>query len=72
MKVSKASVEYRPATGKKECGNCAMFHPSEHDQTGTCDLVGGLIYEDDVCDKWVRRDDTLGSANNPSKRENTQ
>lgn len=58
-KVSKISVNYRPASGKHECGNCAMFKPgssvTEGEHTGTCDLVVGLIYADDVCDKWVKK-----------------
>ena len=46
-KVSKASVNYRKATGSRHCGNCAMFH------SGSCDLVEGVIDADDVCKKWI-------------------
>jgi len=51
-KVSKDSVNYRPATNNKRCGNCAMstFHGTfTH---GSCTLVEGLIRRDDTCDKW--------------------
>ena len=46
MVLSKDSVNYRPATGSRHCGNCVMFHD------GSCDLVGGEIQADDVCDRW--------------------
>lgn len=55
-KVSKESVNYRPATGDRRCGNCVMFH------SGTCDLVKGEINPKDVCDRWeakVDKDITL-------------
>jgi hypothetical protein len=45
--VSKESVNYRPAEGKRHCGNCVMFHPG-----GTCDLVMGHIRPEDTCDRW--------------------
>lgn len=45
--VSKESVDYRPGTTARNCGNCVMFH-----QDGTCDLVKGKILPGDVCDKW--------------------
>lgn len=48
--VSKESVDYRPGTFARNCGNCVMFH-----QDGTCDLVKGKILPGDVCDKWEAR-----------------
>jgi len=45
--ASKESVDYRPGTTARHCGNCVMFH-----QDGTCDLVKGRILPGDVCDKW--------------------
>lgn len=48
--VSKASVDYRPASDpKRECGTCVMFHD------GRCDLVRGVIEADHTCDKWEAR-----------------
>jgi len=57
-KLTKASVHYREATGKHNCGNCAMFHPRERGVprgAGTCDLVRGIIHAGDLCDRWVAR-----------------
>lgn len=51
-KVSKASVDYRDATGEHHCGNCAMFHPA----TQSCDLVAGQIEAAEVCDRWTPAD----------------
>lgn len=45
--VSKKSVNYRPAPGIRDCGNCVMFH-----ENGTCDLVKGDIRPRDYCDRW--------------------
>lgn len=45
-KVSQESVNYRPATGAKHCGNCVMYH--DH----VCTLVDGNIEPDHVCDRW--------------------
>lgn len=45
-KVSKASVNYRPADSTRRCGTCIMFHD------GKCDLVKGKIDPDDMCDRW--------------------
>lgn len=50
-KVSKAAVRYRMAAGKRQCGNCAMYHARTHE----CDLVNGQIVPQAVCDKWVGR-----------------
>jgi hypothetical protein len=50
-KVSKPSVNYRPGTPRRHCGNCAMFHP----RSRSCDLVSGQISAEDVCDKWVKK-----------------
>lgn len=50
MKVSKDSVNYRPATNSKRCGNCVMFDDKQN--IGRCTLVEGLIRRDDTCDKW--------------------
>jgi hypothetical protein len=47
-KVSKKSVNYRPAAGDHRCGNCSMYHHGTH----KCDLVKGDIYPSYVCDKW--------------------
>ena len=49
-KVSKDSVNYRPATNNKRCGNCSMFS-----ENGRCTLVEGLIRSSDTCDKWVEK-----------------
>lgn len=46
-KVSKESVNYRPASGKQRCGNCVMFRP------GSCTLVEGKIEAGDTCDRWA-------------------
>jgi High potential iron-sulfur protein len=51
-KVSKDSVNYRPATNNKRCGNCAMYSERLHDGRGTCSLVEGSIRRHDTCDKW--------------------
>lgn len=48
--VSKESVDYRPGTFARNCGNCVMFH-----QDGTCDLVKGRILPGDVCDEWLAK-----------------
>lgn len=49
--VSKESVDYRPGTFARHCGNCVMFHPGDN----TCDLVKGKILPGDVCDRWESR-----------------
>ena len=61
-KVSKASVDYRPADlPDVRCGTCVMY--SAH----TCTLVQGSIDPQHVCDRWQpRRRLTSGHA-----RENT-
>jgi hypothetical protein len=55
-KVSKRSVNYRPAEGDdvdrksgkfRRCGTCSMFRSPNR-----CTLVRGLIHSDDVCDRW--------------------
>jgi hypothetical protein len=47
IKVSKASVDYKPATTiHKRCGNCSMY------RNGGCTLVMGTIKADYVCDDW--------------------
>jgi len=56
-KVSKASVNYRQATGRRRCGNCDMFHPATP-YVGDCDLVRGVIESADLCNEW----DNIGSA----------
>lgn len=48
-RVDKATVNYRPGSADRHCGNCAMYS----DQT--CDLVRGLIDPDAVCDRWIAR-----------------
>ena len=48
-KVSKASVKYRPSTGARKCGNCAMLHD------GVCSLVAGPISKTYVCDRWEKK-----------------
>lgn len=50
-KVSKTSVNYRKATGKRSCGDCAMYHKVGH----YCDLVAGVINDYMLCDKWVKK-----------------
>jgi hypothetical protein len=47
-KVSKSSVNYRPATGAERCGNCSMF------RDGSCTLVEGEIRPSDYCDRWEK------------------
>jgi len=51
-KVSKASVNYRPAAqrsnGGKRCGSCSMFRAP-----AGCTLVAGVIRRGDVCDRWA-------------------
>lgn len=56
-KVSKTSVNYGTALGRKRCGNCSMFTPGRQmlDRllgTGTCSLVRGIISDKAVCDRW--------------------
>lgn len=49
QKVSKASVDYRPAPmgAMKRCGTCSM-------RTATgCSHVLGRISDGDVCDDWA-------------------
>lgn len=54
--VSKEAVNYRESTGKRKCGNCVMFHPSNSlsaiELRGSCDLVTGEIRAENVCDRW--------------------
>ena len=45
-KVSKLSVNYRPADGLHCCGNCVMY------QDRACDLVAGQISPEATCDRW--------------------
>lgn len=45
-KLTKQSVNYRPADTFRHCGSCVMF------QGDSCDLVMGLIDSEDVCDRW--------------------
>lgn len=52
--VSKEIVNYRPADTERHCGNCVMFHASST-VSGTCDLVKGVIFGMDVCDRWEAR-----------------
>lgn len=55
-KVTKQSVNYRPADGNRSCGNCVMFHVSHSASVtrlcGRCDLVEGEVCAEDVCDRW--------------------
>jgi hypothetical protein len=56
-KVTKQSVNYRPADTFRHCGNCVMFNSlfrirDEQYDLGTCDLVLGAIQAADVCDRW--------------------
>ena len=53
-KVSKDSVNYRPATNSKRCGTCGMYRDNKHKRNdiGRCTLVEGLIRLRDTCDKW--------------------
>ena len=53
-KVSKASVNYRAATGNQRCGNCAMIRSNPPDfESHSCTLVKGLIDPGDTCDRWA-------------------
>ena len=62
--MSKASVNYRAATGKQRCGNCVMFRPSQAESAitlcGRCTLVEGPIRAEDTCDRWAVRKDAAG------------
>ena len=76
-KVSKASVNYRHADGRRRCGNCDMFHPASP-FIGSCDLVRGVIDTQDTCREWVQigtaraiRQEPYGEPN-PPKSENPQ
>lgn len=51
-KVSKPSVNYRPSTGTRRCGNCDMYSAVLGTGQGSCTLVVGSIDPEDVCDKW--------------------
>lgn len=56
QKVSQESVNYRPAEGPHHCGNCDMFKLNPPDfESGSCDLVQGLIDPHHVCDRWEAR-----------------
>lgn len=57
-KVTKDSVNYRPAAGGKFCGNCDMYHTDF--LAGKCDLVKGMIQPWMLCDKWVTRGKGMG------------
>ena len=57
-KVTKQSVNYRPADTFRHCGNCVMFHED------SCDLVLGLIVAEGVCDRWEAK--TEKSEQTPS------
>jgi hypothetical protein len=46
-KLSKLVVFYRPAFGRKRCGNCVMFRAPDG-----CTLVAGRISPRAVCDWW--------------------
>lgn len=47
-KVSKESVDYRPAEILEvRCATCTMFR-----EPNSCTLVAGIIRRDDVCDEW--------------------
>lgn len=50
-KVSKASVDYRPAkmSAAQKCGNCSMF------RTNYCTLVTGHISATAVCNRWAKK-----------------
>lgn len=49
-KVHRADANYRKATGKQRCRNCASMNAD-----GTCDKVYGLVRPEDVCDLWSAR-----------------
>lgn len=49
-KVTKASVRYRHATGRRRCATCVMFRAPD-----SCTLVAGAIHSADVCDRWAAR-----------------
>jgi len=54
-KVCKESVHYRLGDRERHCGNCVMFHLQGKYgllDSGTCDLVRGVITVVDVCDRW--------------------
>jgi len=55
-KVSKVSVDYRPA---QRCGTCSMY------ESGSCTLVSGKIDPMDVCDKWEAKGGAEKSAETP-------
>ena len=49
-KRTKASVNYRDATGKQLCHNCRYSYGSKNDRH--CMKVKGQIKPDDICDLW--------------------
>ncbi len=71
-KVSKESVNYRPADSSRHCGNCVMIRLNAPDfESHSCTLVKGLIEPEDVCDRWEaelsksERTPALSSTHNP-------
>lgn len=50
-KLSKPSVNYRPAQGTRRCATCSMFRKGNGEK-GTCTLVRGAIDPHDVCNEW--------------------
>jgi hypothetical protein len=50
IKLSKDDVHYRKGTKAEHCSVCTMFH--RYPAPGRCDLVHGLIYAEDTCDRF--------------------
>lgn len=52
-KVSKTSVDYRPADTDQKCRNCSMFKiPGKMAMLGSCTLVEGKIAPEYTCNEW--------------------
>jgi 8-oxo-dGTP pyrophosphatase MutT (NUDIX family) len=62
-KVSKASVNYRPARGPHRCASCVMYRPDDtDDEHGECTLVEGPIDAEATCDRWYSKVAKAGGA----------
>jgi 8-oxo-dGTP pyrophosphatase MutT (NUDIX family) len=62
-KVSKASVNYRPAEGTQKCANCSMFGLKAPDfEAGGCTLVKGIIDPEATCDRWEAKSKAASAA----------
>ena len=64
-KISKEQANYRSSRNReRDCGICNMFRAPKKNRRrktgeldpydGSCTLVKGAIFEDDVCDYWEK------------------